>query len=522
MLRDVTFQRNSALQIQHSLALGGSVAFSEPYTRSALFLPGTDTFHWLEVDGAPPRWLEVATELARVFRIDPASSSAHMRAVLQAADPSEAEADLDEVGIPAIDAALAGNGAPAVVDVLGVDEQWVDPDGSAERSGPASATAPADPASAHESEEAPVDRAGDDTRRGAGGSPEAEEPEGAASNAGGATTDRQVSDPDGREGSQNGKKSRAGTRSSGGERQSRLRSYVSPFGGTAGEDGGSTSDGADVDRAAVDAVLAYEARNGRDPTEMKHENPDFDVVSRDDAGHIRYIEVKGTRAGWGETGVGLSRRQYRAGREHGDDFWLYVVDRATTDPTVNPIRNPVALIDQYLFDDGWLAMCERDVETRPALPELLVAASPDGMRAPVPVRSVDPGSSLEGVGWITSPSNEDVGTFAVRILGDALGLAFRGGLAFAEPMSAEPEEDDELLLVRLSGQIDPDTGSEFCVRIWRPERDLAGKELALRLWSSSSVAPLTVDDRPQLRVVGRVRRALRASELEELGLLADG
>ena len=199
-----------------------------------------------------------------------------------------------------------------------------------------------------------------------------------------------------------------------------------------------------------------------------------------------------------------------------------MVDRATTDPTVHPIRNPIALIDQYLFDDAWLAMCERDEVSRPVLPALLVAALPDGMRGPLRVRSVDRGSLLEEVGWITAPSKEDEGIFAVRILGDALGLAFRGGLALVEPTSTEPEEDDELVLVRLSGQVDPDTGSEYCLRVWRPERDLAGKELALRLWSSSSVAPLTVDDRVQLRVVGRVKKALRASELEELGGLPAG
>ncbi|MFO7902804.1 MAG: helicase-related protein, partial [Pirellulaceae bacterium] len=50
-----------------------------------------------------------------------------------------------------------------------------------------------------------------------------------------------------------------------------------------------------VDRLAVDAVMATERRLGRDPTEMPHQNPGYDIESRvpDEPGRLLFIEVKG-------------------------------------------------------------------------------------------------------------------------------------------------------------------------------------------------------------------------------------
>lgn len=53
-----------------------------------------------------------------------------------------------------------------------------------------------------------------------------------------------------------------------------------------------------VERLAVDAVLAAERALGRQPTEMPHNNPGYDVESRDPAtGRLLFIEVKGRAAG---------------------------------------------------------------------------------------------------------------------------------------------------------------------------------------------------------------------------------
>jgi superfamily II DNA or RNA helicase len=52
-----------------------------------------------------------------------------------------------------------------------------------------------------------------------------------------------------------------------------------------------------TDRRAVDAVLAAERSLGRDPQEMPHNNPGYDIQSRASDGHLVFIEVKGRVTG---------------------------------------------------------------------------------------------------------------------------------------------------------------------------------------------------------------------------------
>ena len=54
---------------------------------------------------------------------------------------------------------------------------------------------------------------------------------------------------------------------------------------------------AEVDRRAVDAVLAAERALGREPIEMPHNNPGYDLESVDSAGRTVFIEVKGRLLG---------------------------------------------------------------------------------------------------------------------------------------------------------------------------------------------------------------------------------
>ena len=53
----------------------------------------------------------------------------------------------------------------------------------------------------------------------------------------------------------------------------------------------------EVERRAVDAVLASEWKLGRMPTEMPHNNPGFDIRSATDDGHLVFLEVKGRISG---------------------------------------------------------------------------------------------------------------------------------------------------------------------------------------------------------------------------------
>lgn len=49
----------------------------------------------------------------------------------------------------------------------------------------------------------------------------------------------------------------------------------------------------EVERRAVEAVLAAERALGRDPVEMPRNNPGYDIRSTDQNGFVHYIEVKG-------------------------------------------------------------------------------------------------------------------------------------------------------------------------------------------------------------------------------------
>ena len=81
----------------------------------------------------------------------------------------------------------------------------------------------------------------------------------------------------------------------------------------------------ETDRRAVAAVIAAERRLGRQPKEMDHNNPGFDIISRDpDTGIHYYIEVKGHKPTTPEIKVGL--RQVRQGKQHPERFRLAVVE----------------------------------------------------------------------------------------------------------------------------------------------------------------------------------------------------
>jgi hypothetical protein len=60
---------------------------------------------------------------------------------------------------------------------------------------------------------------------------------------------------------------------------------------------------AEVERRAVDAVLAAERALGREPQEMPHNNPGYDVRSLTPEGHLVFIEVKGRIKGAGTVTV---------------------------------------------------------------------------------------------------------------------------------------------------------------------------------------------------------------------------
>ena len=96
-------------------------------------------------------------------------------------------------------------------------------------------------------------------------------------------------------------------------------------------------DTAETDRRAVNAVIEAERSLGRIPEEQQHNNPGFDILSRDPADGIVYqIEVKGHLPTTPE--IKVSAVQVRQGKQNPDRFRLAVVE-VPEDPNAEPVVN---------------------------------------------------------------------------------------------------------------------------------------------------------------------------------------
>ena len=57
----------------------------------------------------------------------------------------------------------------------------------------------------------------------------------------------------------------------------------------------------------------------------------------------------------------MSHTQFKFAQEHGDAYWLYVVERAGTDDArIVRIQDPAGKAKTFTFDKGWLAVAEVD------------------------------------------------------------------------------------------------------------------------------------------------------------------
>jgi len=155
----------------------------------------------------------------------------------------------------------------------------------------------------------------------------------------------------------------------------RLVSYVR----TGGAESRESSDGHDasanreaVERAGIKAALAYEQEQGRFPEELERthqgwdmesytEDPVAAILGRPDSPElVRRIEVKATRDTWGVRGVGLTAPEYNAARRYGQEYFLYVVERALDESqrTLHVFQNPAGRVTDYRFDHGWRAAAD--------------------------------------------------------------------------------------------------------------------------------------------------------------------
>lgn len=103
----------------------------------------------------------------------------------------------------------------------------------------------------------------------------------------------------------------------------------------------------EIERIAVQAVIAHEEARGWQVISVELENRGFDIISRrphpedpQTAIEIRFIEVKG-RAGIGE--IALTTNEYRTAERLRQDYWLYAVFNCGSTPQLHAIQDPVKL-----------------------------------------------------------------------------------------------------------------------------------------------------------------------------------
>ena len=139
------------------------------------------------------------------------------------------------------------------------------------------------------------------------------------------------------------------------------RSFIS-YVGTHPEDENTATDGSEhparlaLEQKAIEFIMKVEPGWLRTPTH----NPGFDLYKTGpDQQPSQWCEVKAMTGCLTDRPVGLSRTQLDCAREHGDAYWLYVVERASfEDARIVRIRSPYGNAHTFTFDHGWLDIAE--------------------------------------------------------------------------------------------------------------------------------------------------------------------
>jgi superfamily II DNA or RNA helicase len=106
---------------------------------------------------------------------------------------------------------------------------------------------------------------------------------------------------------------------------------------------------AEVERRAVDAVLAAERALGRQPMEMPSNNPGYDIRSEAPDGQVVRIEVKGRILGADD--FAITRSEVLTAKNLGDDYRLALVSVEPAGPHADAVRYLLRPFDKTSTDD---------------------------------------------------------------------------------------------------------------------------------------------------------------------------
>ena len=117
-----------------------------------------------------------------------------------------------------------------------------------------------------------------------------------------------------------------------------------------------------LEEKAIELILSREPEWRRTPTH----NPGFDLYQgKEQGGATHWCEVKAMTGRLADRPVGLSHTQFEWAREHGEAYWLYVVECAGTDAArLVRIQNPAGKARTFTFDHGWLDIADSEEEPR--------------------------------------------------------------------------------------------------------------------------------------------------------------
>jgi superfamily II DNA or RNA helicase len=96
---------------------------------------------------------------------------------------------------------------------------------------------------------------------------------------------------------------------------------------------------AEIEAIGMHVAMQYEREHGRNPEDVSAENVGYDIRSTSPLGEVRYIEVK-ARATTGT--IVLTPNEWLMAQRLGNEYWLYVVENAATQPRLRIIQNPAA------------------------------------------------------------------------------------------------------------------------------------------------------------------------------------
>ena len=96
---------------------------------------------------------------------------------------------------------------------------------------------------------------------------------------------------------------------------------------------------AEIEAIGMHVALQYEREHGRTPEDVSGYNLGYDIRSTSPSGEVRYIEVK-ARATTGA--IVLTPNEWLMAQRLGNEYWLYIVENAATQPQLCLIQNPAA------------------------------------------------------------------------------------------------------------------------------------------------------------------------------------